>query len=151
MTDVQLVGHAHAAVQLHRLICHELAGIADLGLGARSQPREAGLTLAEAERQMLHQRQRLLMRDEHVDHPVLQHLEAADRDAELLARLGIFQCRVVQLADRADRLGTERTDRAVAAGFQRGDALAFLAEQFSTHAAQADLGGTASVDRLEAG
>ena len=89
------------------------------------------------------------MRDEHVDHPVLQHLEAADRGAELLARLGILQRRRIQLADRTDRLGTERADRAVAAGFERGDTLAFPAEQFPAHAAQADLGRAAAVDGLE--
>ncbi len=36
MADIELVGHAHAAVQLHGLIGDELAGIADLGLGART-------------------------------------------------------------------------------------------------------------------
>ena len=78
---------------------------------------------------MLHQRERFLMRDEHVDHPVLQHLEGADRRAELLSGLGVFQRRGVQFGHRADRFRTERADDAVTAGFQCGHALAFPAEQ----------------------
>ena len=46
-------------------------------------------------------------------------------DAELLARLGVFQRRRIQLGHGADGFGAERGDGAVAAGFQRGDALAF--------------------------
>ena len=43
MADIQFVGHAHAAVELHRLVGDEPAGITDLRLGAGSEPREAGL------------------------------------------------------------------------------------------------------------
>ena len=99
---------------------------------------------------MLHQRERFLMGDEHVDHPVLQHLERTDRGAELLSGLGVFQRRRVQLADRADRFGAERADRAITARFQRGYALAFLAQQLAAHVAQADFGGATTVDGPEA-
>src|SRR3954471_3252016 len=93
MADVQFVGHAHAAVQLNRLVGDELAGIADLRLGAGGEARDTALAGTEAKIEMLHQGKRLLMGNEHVDHPVLQHLEAANGDAELLSRLGVFQRR----------------------------------------------------------
>src|SRR5258708_37729077 len=83
MADIQFVGHAHAAMELHRLVGNEPAGITDLRLGAGSEPGETGLICTKAEAEVLHQRERLLMRDEHVDHPVLQHLEGANRRAEL--------------------------------------------------------------------
>ena len=77
---------------------------------------------------MLHQRERFLMRDEHVDHPVLQHLEGADRRTELLSGLGVFQRRGVQLSHRADGFRAERADGPVTAGLQRGHALTFRSQ-----------------------
>ena len=73
----------------------------------------------------------LLERDEHVDHAVLQHLEAPKRGPELLARLAVFKRRRIQLGHRADRFGAERGDGAVAAGFERRDALAFRSQQLA--------------------
>ena len=58
------------------------------------------------------------------------------RDAELLSRLGVFQRRGIQLGHRADRLGAERADGPVAAGFQQGDALAFAAKQLAANVAE---------------
>jgi len=95
---------------------------------------------------MLHQGERLLMSDEHIDHPVLQHLEAADGDAELLSGLGVFQRRGVQFGHGADCLGAERADGPVTASFQQGDALALAAEQLAAHIAEGDLRGTAAID-----
>src|SRR5215831_15342713 len=89
------------------------------------------------------------MPDEHVDHPMLQDLEGADRCTELLSCLGIFQRHRVQFTHCTDRLCAERADGVVAAGFQRGNALAFLTQQLALDAAQADLGGAAAVDGLE--
>ena len=56
---------------------------------------------------------RLLERDQHVDGAVLQHLERADRHAELLAGLEVLDGELVHLAHGADRLGAERRDRLV--------------------------------------
>ena len=53
-------------------------------------------------------RLRLLVLDRHVDHPVLQRLERADRHAELLARLQVLERRVVGGLDRADRFGADQ-------------------------------------------
>ena len=44
----------------------------------------------------------------HVDHAVLQHLEAADRLAELLALLAVFDGVGQHLSHAADRLGADR-------------------------------------------
>jgi hypothetical protein len=52
-------------------------------------------------------RARLLLRDEHVDHAVLQRLEGADRHAELLARLEVLERGVAGELHRADRLGAD--------------------------------------------
>src|SRR5258706_16128684 len=56
MADIQFVGHAHAAVGLHRLVGNEPAGITDLRLGAGSEPRDIGVAGVQAETEMLHQR-----------------------------------------------------------------------------------------------
>ena len=72
---------------------------------------------------------------------------------ELLARLAVFKRRRVQFGHRADRFGAERGDGAVAAGFERRDALAFRSQQLARwdlHVHQCDLGGAPAVDRLEA-
>ena len=106
--DYVLTGEKTAVITApwaDRLIGDELSGITDLRLGAGRKPRDAGFACAEAEIEVLHQRERLLMGDEHVDHPVLQHLEGADRGAELLSGLGIFQRRGVQFAHGADGFG----------------------------------------------
>ena len=47
---------------------------------------------------------RLLVADHHVDHAVLQRLEAPDGHAELTARLEVVERRVVGVADGAHRL-----------------------------------------------
>src|SRR6266481_9297856 len=87
VTDVELVAHAHAAVQLHRLVGDKPGRVADLRFGAGGEPRSARLVRGEAEVEMLHQGDRFLMRNEHVDHPMLKHLEGAERRAELFSCL----------------------------------------------------------------
>ena len=62
---------------------------------------------------MIGHRSRLLARHDHVDHAVLQHLEAADRDAELLARAQIVERRIGRRFHRSDRLRQLRGDRAI--------------------------------------
>src|SRR5436305_13769080 len=47
MADVQFVGHAHAAMKLHRLVSDEPAGIADLRLGTGCEPGETGFIRTE--------------------------------------------------------------------------------------------------------
>src|SRR3981189_164266 len=153
MAYVKFVGRAHAAVESPLLVCDEPAGITDLRLGARSEPGETGFIRSEAEAEMLHQRERFLMRDENVDHPALQYVEGADRRAELLSSLGVFQRRGVQFGHRADRLRTERADGAVTAGFPCGPPPPLRSQQvvgWDLHVHQCDLGCATAVDRLEA-
>ena len=105
MADIEFVGHAHAAMKLHRLLADEAAGLADLHLGRRGRLLALDIALVELERDHQRDRGRLLVVHEHVDHAVLQHLELADRHAELLARLGVFDRGVEQHLHRADRFG----------------------------------------------
>src|SRR5258708_4039038 len=77
---------------------------------------------------MLGQGDRFLQRDEHIDHAMLQHLKRSERDAELLASLGVFKGCGIQLGHRADGFGAKRGDGAVAACLQDGDTLALLAQ-----------------------
>ena len=94
MAGGEFVAHAHAAVQLDRLLGDGAAGAADLRpwpptprACARAapptapSPRRAAPSTATARM------------DEHVHRAVLQRLEAADRLAELLARLQILERR----------------------------------------------------------
>src|SRR5206468_3925371 len=56
VADVQLVAHAHAAVQLHGLLCDKSCGVTNLRLRAGRQFRSIRLLRGEAEVQMLGQR-----------------------------------------------------------------------------------------------
>ena len=89
---------------------HRLAPLLGVGLG-----RHHGGVVGHAAR--------LLERDEHVDGAVLQHLERADRHAELLARLEVIDGQLVQGRHGAHRLGRERGDRLVDHALQHGQAL----------------------------
>src|SRR6516225_720145 len=81
VAHLELVAHAHAAVQLHRFLAHLARGVADLDLRGRHDssalvridvPIHAGACEAR-------HGARLLALDHHVDHAVLQRLERADR------------------------------------------------------------------------
>src|SRR5262249_17973298 len=94
VTDIELIGHSHAAMDLHRLLPDKAPRLADLRLRGRSGTRALGIAFAESERDHQRDGNGLLVVHEHVDHPMLQRLELADRYAELLAVLGIFDSRV---------------------------------------------------------
>jgi len=110
MADIQFVAHAHAAMKLDGLLGDKARGIADLRFRAGRQFRTVRLSGREAQVQVLHKRDRLFKRDEHVDHAVLQHLKRAERDTELLARLGVFERHRIQFAHRPDGFGAQRRD-----------------------------------------
>src|SRR5258705_4671418 len=83
---------------------------------------------------------------------MLQYLKGSERDAELLARLGVFKGCGIQLGHRADGFGAKRGDSAVTACLQNGDAFPFLAQYpagWDPHALQGDFRGATAVDRLE--
>src|ERR1700723_1830526 len=49
MADIQFIRHAHAAMELHRLVGDKLAGIADLRLDARGKPRKGRVFAGKVE------------------------------------------------------------------------------------------------------
>src|ERR1700730_9953143 len=72
MAYFQLVGHAHAAVQLHRLLPYEPAGLTDPRLGRRQGPPTLPATLvATAHRGEITHRTCLLEVNQHVGNAML--------------------------------------------------------------------------------
>ena len=97
VADNVLVDDAHGAVQLHGLLADEARRLSDIRLrtGDRPLPRDRILRVSINGSHNRHGAN-LLSRDIHVRHPVLQSLERADRNAELLATFQITQRRLVQ-------------------------------------------------------
>src|SRR5207253_71840 len=85
--NVVLVGHADAAVHLHSLVAGEHRGIRTAGLGDRDERARVARSLIERGRRTEHCRTRKLELDEDLRRAVLERLEAADRNPELLPRL----------------------------------------------------------------
>jgi len=77
--------------------------------------------VVDFERSHQRHRARFLGVGEAVDHAVLQHLELADRHAELLAGLDVFQRGRVDRIHAAGRLGAQRHDRAIDGFFDGGE------------------------------
>ena len=81
---------------------------------------------------------------------MLQHLEAADGDAELLARLHIVDGGLVHRRHGADRFGGKRGDRQVGNALDQRQGGAGLADRGGgrdAHAGERHLGGALAVDR----
>ena len=116
-------------MELHRLLADQTAGPADLHLGGGDR-RAALLVIGFGRHHGGEHRHaaRLLERDEHVDGAMLQHLEAADRYAELPARAQVFDCELVHRRHRADGFGRHRGDRLVDHPLDQRQGLARLAE-----------------------
>src|SRR5438445_11841137 len=79
VADVQFIAHAHAAMQLHGLLCDKFGRVPNLGLRAGRQLRSIWLSGREAEVQMLRERDCLLKSDKHIDHAMLQYLKGPKR------------------------------------------------------------------------
>src|SRR5687767_6964265 len=92
VSDLVFEGHADAAVELNALLADEPARLADLhrGRGYRPGPL-GGIGIVHAHGGEVRHAARLLQLHEEIDRAVLQRLEAADRHAELLARLEIIE------------------------------------------------------------
>src|SRR5688572_16532578 len=98
VADLQLFGHAHAAVELDRLLADVARGVRDLDLRRGDDAPALGrLGRVHLDARQTRDRLGLLVADQDVDHPVLQRLERADRHAELPARLEIVERRVVRV------------------------------------------------------
>src|SRR5262245_10100363 len=88
--DLVLHCHTDAAVELDCLLTDEAPGPTDLHLGSGDSLASIDLiTLVRHHGRQHAHAARLLERDQHVSGAVLQHLEAADRHAELLAGLEV--------------------------------------------------------------
>src|SRR5258708_1526778 len=151
MTDLVLVGHADAAMKLDRLLADSAPGAAalDLGGGDGAAALAGVLRLRHHGGEIFHAA-RLLQGDEHVDRAMLERLERADRDAELLARLEVLDGELVHDRHRADRLGGERGDGEVDGARDDRQRLILRSEQrvlVELDGAEGDLGGTQPVDR----
>ena len=91
VTNMQFIRHAHAAMQLHRLLAHEAAGISNLyfgggnGLGALYR-----IFIADFQIDHVAHGSGLLTLHEHIDHAMLQNLELGQRHTELYPRLEIL-------------------------------------------------------------
>jgi hypothetical protein len=92
----------------------------------------------------------LLQRHVHVGQAVLQHLEARDRHAELLALAHVVERVAQQAAHDADRFGADGERGLVQRAFDLRQRAAFGAEQClggQAHVVEGDVGGAAAVAR----
>ena len=151
MADLQLIAHAHAAVQLNRFLSDMAAGIGDLDLRRRKDAfsldrigRRIDLGAGEARHRL-----RLLAADDHVDHAMLQRLERADGRAELLSCLQVFERGVVGVFDRANGFRAKERCRVVDNLFDQRECLTFLADQCvgrHVHVLEPNVSGAQFVD-----
>ena len=121
VADLQLVTHPHATVELDRLLTDVPASVGDAYLRRRHDSLAAdrvGFGVDRRAREARH-RFRLFVFDHHVDHPMLQRLERADRNAELLAGFEIVERRAVREPDRTNRFRTDERSRIVYDRFDR--------------------------------
>ena len=153
MPGLAFLGHADAAVQLDRLLPDEARALVDLHLGGGDRAAAlGGVGLAAHHRCIEGHAARLLDGDQHVHRTVLQRLEAADRDAELLAHLQVLDGDLVHPLHRADRFGAQRGRGGVDGVFDQRQRGALGAEQgVGTHAhrLEADVGGALVVLRAD--
>ncbi|MNM79624.1 hypothetical protein D3C81_915620 [compost metagenome] len=77
--------------------------------------------------------------DEHLDHAVLQRLEARDRLTELLARLGVFQRGGVERVHHAHGLGAQQHRGVVGRLLDDRETLAGLAQQLRRRVLEGDV------------
>ncbi len=149
MTDIEFVGDAHAAMQLHRLLADQARRLQDVGLGGG----DAAAAFGGVIRVGTHGGQRghgagLLGGDHHVGHAVLQGLELADRRAELLARLEVFERDFVERGHDADGFGAERGVGVIDGALDQRQGAAGGADQglgCDLHAVEAEVRGARAV------
>ena len=151
MAHVELVGHAHAAVQLHGLLADEARCLADQHLGPGHGVAACGrVGVAAVRGGQVDHRACLFELDQHVGHAVLQGLEAADRHAELLARAAVFDGRLEDALERAEGVGAERGDAVVDDfGEGRGDIGAESRIGVDLDVVEFEVGGALTVDRVQ--
>jgi len=121
VADGELHGDADAAMRLDCVLPDEVDRAGNLRLG-QAHGRLA-LVRRQVELQRAHQRHRgdLFDLDENVRHAVLQHLELADRLAELLALFDVVERALVQLVAHPAGLAADRHGRFVGEQFDQVD------------------------------
>lgn len=140
--DRQLFRHAHAAMQLDRVLADEAAGAADRDLGGADHPSARGRMPVDRGDRPASDGRGPARVDIHVDEAVLHHLELAQRLTELATLLGVFDRVPHQPAHQAGGLDAESGDGLVADeievdGHRRRD----------LHVGEGNVGGHAPIDR----
>jgi hypothetical protein len=115
----QFPGHADAAVQLDALLGHPRADAADAELGRRQRALARRAVGVDGGRRVDDGRAGLLDLEQQVGHAVLQRLEAADQQAELLARAQVLERGRLGGFHRAERFGAQRQHTAADGAFER--------------------------------
>jgi len=109
MGSRDLVGHAHAAMQLHCLLSDEARRLPHPHFCRRYRAATlVDIVAAVTHGRQIRRRARLLGVDQHLDHPVLQRLEAADRQTELLAHAQVVERVLLRDVHRAERFRRQR-------------------------------------------
>ncbi len=125
--DRQVLAESHAAEDLHRAIDHPPECFGGLHLGHRD-PLAGVAALVDHPRRLQHQQSRGIDLDRTVGEHLLDHLELADRAAELLALVGVVDRQLQHVRRFADRAGANLGQAHPAEHFEReAKAAAFLA------------------------
>ena len=148
MADDVLVHDPHGAVQLHGLLADEAHRLSDIGLGAGHGAAARGnITVAGVHGGNDRHGAGLLRGDVHIRHAMLQRLEGADGDAELLAGFQIIQGRLIERGRDSQSLGAQRGNTQVHRALQDVERLVRPADQLiAVHGdvLQLQVGGSAA-------
>ena len=123
------VGHAVAAVDLNRFLANQARRLANADLGCRNGTLALFFILTQLERGEIGERDRALIGGVHVHHAVLENLERADRNAELLALARIFDRLRMGDLHSANRFSALCGNRFVRHELYQGEGGAFLSDQ----------------------
>ena len=149
MTNSQFVCHAHAAVNLHGFLSDKTPSLTNFDLGRRGSLFPLDLVFAKLQRGHIGHGNGLFMLHEHIDHAVLEHLEFANRCAELFALTGILHGHLVGHTHHAASLGTQSGNRLIGNLLDQWQAIVRLADQMlcrNTHIFKIDFRSAASID-----
>ena len=114
-------------MQLHGLLGDVASRLADLRLRRRGELCNVA-ALREGGIERIGDCDCLLLRNEHVDQAMLEHLKRTERYTKLLSRFRVFERCLIEFADGTDRLSTLCGDRPFTAAFQRCGRDAFLSQ-----------------------
>ena len=151
-TDIELLGDAHCAMQLHGLLGDEAGAFADLGLGARGGAAARHRLGVGHQRRTQGHRAGLVAVHRHVGKPVADHLIGRQRLSELLSDFCVFERLIQQRLHDADGFGAERRHRAVDHRLDRRQRIRAVAEQgigSEVHIPEIEVAGPAAAEPRE--